>query len=97
MEDEEFEWDDRKAEANFRKHGVDFETATEVFSDHFAIEEFDPDSGVHGEDRYRRTGMASGTLVTVVYTERQDRIRIISARRATTREHDEYYRANSQE
>jgi uncharacterized DUF497 family protein len=38
MDDDTFEWDDAKAESNYRKHGVDFETATETFADPFAIE-----------------------------------------------------------
>jgi uncharacterized DUF497 family protein len=97
MQDDEFEWDDAKAEANYQKHGVDFETATEVFADLFAIEELDPGSDDHGEDRYRITGMGGGALLVVVYTEREERIRIISARRATKREHDDYYHQNSKE
>ena len=97
MTGDEFEWDDAKDEANYRKHGVDFETATEVFADHFAIEEIDPDSGIHGEDRFRRTGVGGGTLLTVTYTEKNGKLRIISARRATKQERDDYYRANSQE
>jgi uncharacterized DUF497 family protein len=98
MADEvDFNWDDLKAEANYRKHGVDFETATEVFDDHLALERFDPLSEEYDEDRFLITGMAGGHLVTVVYTERNGTIRIISARRATKREHDDYYRQNSQE
>lgn len=92
-----FDWDEAKAEANYRKHGIDFETATEVFADPFVVERFDPLSVEHGEDRFLITGMASGQLLTVVYTERDEIIRLISARRATRREHDNYYRQNSQE
>ena len=97
MQDDEFEWDDAKAEDNYLKHGVDFETATEVFADLFAIEEPDPRSDDYGEDRFCITGMGGGALLVVVYTEREERIRIISARRATKREHDDYYRQNSKE
>ena len=92
-----FDWDEDKAEANYRKHGVDFETATEAFADHFALERFDPLSPDYGEDRFLITGMAGGQLVTVVYTDRENIIRLISARRASKREHDDYYRQNSQE
>src|SRR3954454_17126614 len=92
-----FDWDDNKAEANYRKHGVDFETATEAFGDHFALQRFDPYSVDYGEGRFLLTGMAGGHLVTVVYTDRDNIIRLISARRATKREHDDYYRENSQE
>jgi len=41
MPDDTFEWDDAKAAGNYRKHGVDFETATEAFADPFAIERAD--------------------------------------------------------
>jgi uncharacterized DUF497 family protein len=96
-ENANFDWDDAKAEANYRKHGVDFETATEAFADHFALERLDPSSIDYGEDRFLITGMAGGRLVTVVYTERDETIRLISARGASKREHDDYYRQNSQE
>ena len=92
-----FDWDEAKAEANYRKHRIDFETATEVFDDSFAVERLDSPSPDHGEDRYVITGMAGGRLLTVVYTERGETIRLISARPATRREHDDYYRQNSQE
>jgi uncharacterized protein len=94
MHEDMFEWDDAKAESNYRKHGVDFETATETFADPFAIERADL---ANGEERILISGMAAGRLLTVVYTTRGERIRIISARRATKREHDNYYRQNSQE
>lgn len=92
----EFEWDEAKGEANFRKHGVDFATATRVFADPFAIERLDR-STAYGEIRLLITGMAEGALLTVVYTERGEVVRIISARRATKKEHDNYYRQNAQE
>ena len=93
---EGFDWDDAKAESNYRKHGVDFETATEVFADPLAVDRFDEDSAGFGEYRFLITGMAGGKLVTVVYTEYEKRIRIISARRASRPEHDNYYRQNPQ-
>jgi hypothetical protein len=85
-----FEWDDAKAEANFRKHGVHFDAATEAFRDLFGVEDVDT-SMDYGEQRFKLTALAARTLITVIYTEREDRIRIISARRATRREHDRYY------
>lgn len=92
----EFEWDGHKADANFRKHGVDFATATEVFGDAWGVEE--PDAGMgYGEPRFKLIGRAAGSLIVVIYTERGDAIRIISARQATRRDHDRYYRENSQE
>ena len=89
-----FEWDESKAEFNFRKHGVDFETATEVFRDVFAVEDIDA-SMDYGEIRFRIIGRTGGRLVTVIYTERDERIRIISARQATRRERDRYRQQDS--
>jgi uncharacterized DUF497 family protein len=91
---EGFSWDDGKAAANFRKHGVDFESSTDAFGDPFRIDEID-ESMHYGETRFILTGQARGKLLVVIYTERGDLIRIISARRATRQEHDRYYRANS--
>jgi uncharacterized protein len=93
----EFEWDDAKAEANYRKHGISFELATEVFDDLFAVETFDPLSPEYGEERVRIIGKAANLYLTIIYTEREERIRIISARRATKSEHDDYYRQNPQD
>jgi len=73
-----------------------FRTATEVFLDAFAIDELDA-SMDYGEQRFQIIGHAAGKLVTVIYTERGERIRIISARQATRREHDRYYHKNSQD
>lgn len=92
-----FEWDLEKAESNYRKHGISFETASQVFDDPFAIEVIDPLSDEYGEERVLITGQAQSLIVVVVYTEREDHIRIISARRATKNEHDEYYRQNAKE
>ena len=91
----EFEWHDAKAEINLEVHGVSFELATTVFRDPFAVERVD-DREDYGEVRFVIIGMASGAvLLFVVYTEREERIRLISARRATTHEQDDYYRQNS--
>jgi uncharacterized protein len=89
-----FEWDDAKAEANFRKHGVHFDVATEAFRDLFGVEDVDT-SMDYGEPRFKLTALAARRLITVIYTEREERIRIISARQATRREHDRYYSQNS--
>lgn len=88
-----FEWDEAKAAENYVKHGVSFETATLVFKDPFGIERLD-DREDYGEDRFILIGMAEGALLTVVHTERSGRIRIISARQATKREHDDYFTEN---
>lgn len=89
----EFEWDDDKAAENFRKHGVSFEFAAKAFRDPFAVEWID-DRQDYGEERTVLLGMADGSILIVVYTERESRIRLISARRATKNEQDIYYSEN---
>jgi uncharacterized protein len=91
----EFEWHRAKAAANWKRHGVRFEIATTVFKDPFAIEWLD-DRQDYGEARFVILGMATGqVLLYVAYTERADRIRIISARRATRIEQDNYFSENA--
>jgi uncharacterized protein len=90
MRDDEFEWDDLKAEANLEKHGISFREARRVFNDIFALVEEDL-SADFGEDRFLATGMVGDALVVVVYTERSSRFRLISARRATRHEQRRYY------
>ena len=91
----EFEWHDAKAEANSEAHGVSFDLATTVFKDPFAVERQD-DREDYGEQRFVIIGMAEGHVVLfVAYTEREERIRIISARRATQYEQDDYFRQNA--
>lgn len=90
----EFEWDDAKAAANYRKHGVTFEQAAHAFRDPFAVEWID-ERAAYGEERVILLGMSGGQILSVVYTERRERLRIISARRATKYEKDEYYRQNA--
>ena len=87
--DIEFEWDQRKAAANFAKHGVSFEAAKDVFFDENRLYELDNESD---EERWRTIGIAAGKILFVVYTESNDDVvRIISAREATKREQREYY------
>lgn len=90
----DFEWDDDKAAANSRKHGVTFEQATYAFRDPFAVEWIDA-RAVYGEERVILLGMSFGEILSVVYTERVEHLRIISARRATKHEKDHYYRQNA--
>ena len=82
-----------KAADNYAKHGISFETARVVFKDVFAVEGFD-DREAYGEDRFTIIGMAEGTLLFVVYTPRQHRLRLMSARRATRHEQDDCYQQN---
>ena len=93
MQDDRFEWNDAKARANLEKHEVSFEVARLVFDDPAGIDEID-DRGEYGEDRFTTTGMVGERLLTVTYTERDGRIRIISARKATRREQDSYFSPN---
>lgn len=92
MQSDEFEWDDAKAEANWRKHKVRFEHAAEACEDAYALIELD-DSQDYGEDRFILIGQAFGGVLTVVYTERNGRFRIISAREANDHERRNYRRA----
>ena len=88
----QFEWDDEKDRANRKKHGISFETASYVFRDEFFIEMYDFEHSVD-EDRYIAIGMV-GDLLFVVFTERSDAIRLISARLATESERRLYYDQN---
>ena len=94
--DDEFECDAAKAQNNLAKHLVGFEAARRVFDDAFALDRLDIGSR-GGEVRYVITGMVDGALLTVVYTERGERTRIISARRATKHAQREYYRSQTSE
>ena len=85
-----FEWDENKARVNKRKHGVTFEEASTAFADPLSVTIYDP---VHSddEDRYIVLGESQRRrLVVVVFTDRGDRIRIISARVATRSERKDY-------
>jgi uncharacterized DUF497 family protein len=75
---------------------VSFEAARYVFDDVFACDLCDLDSDPT-EIRYLITGIVNGVVLTVAYTERDSRIRIISARKATTHEQKEYYRSQTAE
>ncbi len=88
----QFEWDVEKERANIEKHGIDFRTAALVFNDTSRIEKYDEKHSIE-EYRYITIGLVDKTaiVVMVVYTEREPRIRIISARVATKREREEYY------
>ncbi len=90
----EFEWEDDKAAANWRDHGVAFQEAIRAFREIFAVERID-DREDYGEERINLIGTCEGVILHVTYTERSERIRIISARRAERHEQDDYYRENS--
>jgi uncharacterized protein len=86
----EIEWDADKAASNLRKHGVSFEEAASALLDPMALAQ--EDSSAEGEARWVLLGMSAQLrLLTVVYTLRsQDRIRLVSARRATRKEAKQY-------
>ena len=91
--DSDYEWDEEKERINIKKHGIDFDTASLVFEDYDSIVWHDE---LHSEDeeRYNILGMVNDVLF-VVYTERREKIRIISARLATKserRRYDDYYK-----
>ena len=85
-----FEWDWEKEQINIRKHGIDFEIASHVFLDKHRVEYYDESHSAVNEDRYITIGSV-GEIIMVVYTEREDALRIISARLATKRERERYY------
>ncbi|NJL39963.1 MAG: BrnT family toxin [Leptolyngbyaceae cyanobacterium RM2_2_4] len=81
-----FEWDEQKSDRNFSKHGIRFEEAETVFLDPNSITLFDITHSIE-ENRYIDIGFSfEGRLLLVVYTERNSRIRIISARLCTDKE-----------
>ena len=87
------EWDDRRAAANLSKHGVSFEEAATIFLDPLAATGADPDHS-QGEARWITFGLSEvGRLLVVAHTDRQDSIRIISARLATRMERGLYERS----
>jgi len=91
-----FEWDAKKARENIKKHGVSFEEASTVFGDLLALTIYDP---LHSEeeDRFVTLGESEKRrLIVVSFTDRDDRIRIISARMATRRERKDYEKGDKE-
>jgi uncharacterized DUF497 family protein len=86
----QFEWDSNKAQLNKKKHGITFEEASTIFGDSLSITIHDPAHSI-GEDRFVTIGTsANGKLIVAVHTERDDIIRIISARNANRNERRQY-------
>lgn len=92
MPEMEFEWDRLKAESNAKKHGVTFEVAREAFVD---INNFEFADDYPYEERSVLLGMAKGTILYIVYTDRPPNVRLISARKAEKHEQDIYYHRNA--
>jgi len=82
----EFEWNPDKAALNLEKHGVSFQEAATVFNDPLSMTFPDPDHSI-GESRYVIIGLSRfGQLLVVAHTDRETKVRIISARKATRQE-----------
>ncbi len=85
----EFEWDENKRLANIRKHRIDFIDVEAVFEgDTVTVED---DRFDYGEERFITFGLLEGRVIAVVHTERDNLIRIISARKATKNEEIRYF------
>ena len=85
----EFEWDEAKRHSNFGKHGLDFADAAVVFAG--LTYTFEDDREDYGETRHITFGMLDGRAVVMVHTERGDKIRIISMRKALKYEAEIYF------
>lgn len=85
-----FEWDETKNKANLAKHGIDFDHAVLAFLDHNRIERIDGRKN-YGEIRYITVGAIKENLYCIVYTIREKKYRLISARGARKDEKQNYY------
>ena len=87
-----FEWDSEKAAANQAKHGIRFEEAVTIFQDEVLTDADDAEAGEYRDRSYGRLHDGAGRAITicVVHTDREDRIRIISARKATPHERKQF-------
>ena len=86
----EFEWDEKKLRTNISKHGISFDEATTIFDDPLYVDFYDPDHS-EKEQRYIIFGTSErGRILMVSYTERGNRIYLISARKATPAERESY-------
>ena len=89
-----FEWDEVKAKDNFHKHKVSFEEGKTVFNDP-CLFTFPDNEHSENEERYINIGLsANGSVLVLIHTERQGKIRIISCRKATVRERKFYEEGN---
>lgn len=85
-----FEWDENKEKSNLRKHKISFDEAESVFADSLSVTIPDPDHSIE-ESRFIDIGLSDkNRVLVIVYTEREERIRIISARKATRTERKIY-------
>jgi uncharacterized DUF497 family protein len=96
MQDGDFEWDDAKAASNLAAHNVSFDAARLAFNDVFGVSRWDRREA-YGEARHLLPGMVQDRLLAVAYTQRGERVRIISARFAEPRERRRYHEANTED
>lgn len=89
----EFEWDEQKRQSNLNKHGIDFVRACQIFQGYTV--EFEDNRYNYGEDRFIAIGKTGNQTLTVVYTLRDEVIRLISARKATKNERKIYDENNT--
>ena len=85
-----FEWDEAKADANYRKHRVTFRLAARAFDDDHGLDLVD-DRMDYGEERWLRIALVEGRVLSVAYTRRTGTVRIVSARASTRRERRIYH------
>lgn len=84
----QFEWDEAKRESNLRRHGVDFQDAWMVFENPYF--EWPDQRRDYREERFAILGAVAGVVVNLIYTRREERVRIISFRKANKRERRRY-------
>lgn len=96
-----FDWDENKAKTNEAEHEVSFEDATKVFNDEWAIDEFDAEHSTAEEQRYTIIGLADARILRVTYTvreiENQEIFRLISARKAQSKDKANYEKARNEQ
>jgi uncharacterized protein len=87
------DWDQRKRQANLKKHGFDFVDTNEIFDG--VTFTYEDDRIAYAEQRFVTLGSLRGTVVSIVHTEHDDHIRVISMRKATKREREIYFQSIS--
>ncbi len=83
-----FDWDKKKRKTNIKKHGIDFSELKEVFEKPMLTRIVNSED--YGEIRWISLGDLDGKIVVLVYTEKENNVRLISARRATKNENNIY-------
>jgi len=91
----QFEWDEAKRQSNIRKHGIDFAEVPPLFDgETVTVEDERP---IYSETRYLTLGLLGSRVLYIVHTERNRKIRLISVRKASTREEVTYYQQVSEQ